>query len=155
MEIRTATPNDIESLKVIQREIQQLHVAAHPEVFCPANDEKLSVAMREIIADEDQYAWVAAEKNALLGFAVAHITDTSENPYLQPTRIGHIDQIAVLQSARRRGVGRALLAEIRRFARRQGCTSLMLDVLEFNADALAFYRAEGFADLRRRLSSPL
>lgn len=155
MEIRTATPNDIEPLKAIQREIQQLHVAAHPEIFRPASDEELSEVMRKIIADPEQHAWVADEQEALLGFAVARITDTSENPYRQPARIGHIDQIAVLQSARRRGVGHALIAEIRRFARLHSCTSLMLDVLEFNADALSFYRAEGFTDLRRRLSSPL
>lgn len=155
MEIRTATTHDLEWLKVIQREIQQLHAAAHPEIFRSASDADLSSAMRKIIADPEQYAWVAAEKDALWGFAVAHITDTSENPYRQPARIGHVDQIAVLQSARRQGVGRALLAEIRHFMRQQGCASLVLDVLEFNVDALAFYRAEGFADLRRRLFSPL
>ena len=114
MEIRTATANDLEALKIIQREVQQLHLAAHPEIFRPASDEELSAAMQSFLADAAQHVWVAAEKEALLGFAVAHIADTSGNPYRQPTRIGHVDQIAVRESARRQGVGRALLAEIRR-----------------------------------------
>ena len=62
-----------------------------------------------------------------------------------------MDQIAVLERARRRGVGHALLDAVRAFARKTGCSMMRLDVLDFNEDAKAFYLAVGFRPYRHRL----
>lgn len=53
-------------------------------------------------------------------------------------------RIAVSPSRRRRGLAHALLAEVGSDVR------LLLEVSETNAGALAFYAAEGFAEIARR-----
>lgn len=60
----------------------------------------------------------------------------------------HVRQIQGLlvdERARRRGVGRALLAAACEHARRQGAERITLRVLGHNAAARALYAAEGFA----------
>lgn len=63
---------------------------------------------------------------------------------------GEILRIATLPRFRRRGVGRALLAELFRRADDAGVDCLFLDVRESNALARALYNACGFRESGRR-----
>jgi GNAT superfamily N-acetyltransferase len=55
----------------------------------------------------------------------------------------HLEDLFVDERARRRGVGRALLRRLAALARERGCARVELAVLDWNAPALAFYRALG------------
>src|SRR6185369_8026101 len=55
----------------------------------------------------------------------------------------HVSQIVVAPHARRRGVGRALLAEVASRAREAGCTTWRLNVKPDNVAALALYESFG------------
>jgi [ribosomal protein S18]-alanine N-acetyltransferase len=58
--------------------------------------------------------------------------------------------LATAPSARRRGHGRALLAEAERIARALGCSSLWLEVRESNAEARALYEHMRFTARGKR-----
>jgi len=58
--------------------------------------------------------------------------------------------IGVMPEARRRGLGRRLLAHCLARAKRAGAERMMLEVAADNAPALAFYRDAGFAEAGRR-----
>ncbi len=58
---------------------------------------------------------------------------------------GWINYLAVAPAHRQRGFGRALLAEAERRLRAEGCPKINLQVRSDNAEALAFYRAVGYA----------
>ena len=58
--------------------------------------------------------------------------------------------IGVAPSARRRGVGRALLEAAAADARARGATTLFLEVRDGNAAAFALYRAAGYVAIGRR-----
>jgi tRNA threonylcarbamoyl adenosine modification protein YeaZ/ribosomal-protein-alanine acetyltransferase len=64
---------------------------------------------------------------------------------------GHLDNLAVVPAARRRGIARLLLEDVLDRARAAGDTRLTLEVRATNAAAQALYRAYGFrlAGLRR------
>jgi [ribosomal protein S18]-alanine N-acetyltransferase len=64
----------------------------------------------------------------------------------------HVTNIAVHPDEQRRGVGRQLLARLIREARRQGLSSLSLEVRASNTAAQAMYRSFGFgpAGVRQR-----
>jgi ribosomal protein S18 acetylase RimI-like enzyme len=57
---------------------------------------------------------------------------------------GHITQLCVHPSYRRRGLARLLLSIAGSFFLRQGVTEISLTVTEANADAIALYNAEGY-----------
>lgn len=58
---------------------------------------------------------------------------------------GWINYLAVDPAARRRGIGRALIAEAERLLRERGCPKINLQVRAENREALAFYERIGFA----------
>jgi len=64
----------------------------------------------------------------------------------------YLEDVFVRESARGRGVGRTLLAQVARTAVERGWGRVEWSVLEWNAPAIAFYRrlgAEGMDDWRR------
>ena len=58
---------------------------------------------------------------------------------------GWISRIAVSQSHRGRGVGSELLAEAERRLAALGCVKVNLQVVEANAEVVAFYQSAGYA----------
>lgn len=56
----------------------------------------------------------------------------------------NVRDLLVHREARRRGVGRLLLAAVERLAEERGCCKLTLEVLSGNAGALATYASFGF-----------
>jgi GNAT superfamily N-acetyltransferase len=59
----------------------------------------------------------------------------------------HIDTLAVDESARRQGLGSALLAHVEEAARRDGCTTASVDT--FSHQAPEFYPRHGFEPVFR------
>ncbi|PAX06930.1 GNAT family N-acetyltransferase [Sphingomonas lenta] len=55
----------------------------------------------------------------------------------------YLEDLYVTPAARGRGVGRALLQHLARVALERGCARFEWAVLDWNADAIAFYRALG------------
>ena len=79
------------------------------------------------------------DSGAAIGFALFFSTYST---FL--TRPGiYLEDLFVRESHRRRGVGRALLSEVRRIAEARGAGRLAWTVLDWNASAIAFYRSFG------------
>jgi ribosomal protein S18 acetylase RimI-like enzyme len=57
---------------------------------------------------------------------------------------GHVADLAVVEGARRRGVGRALMQAAEAWARERGLPALSLDVWSTNERAIRFYRGLGY-----------
>lgn len=80
------------------------------------------------------------ERGEILGYVVFwHVTDEI-----------HIINVAVEPSARRRGIGRALVEEVLAYARAHEAAKVLLEVRASNAAAIALYRGLGFAATRVR-----
>ncbi len=62
----------------------------------------------------------------------------------------HLTDLGVSAAARRRGVARALISELRREGERGAARVILLEVRESNAPALALYQALAFRELDRR-----
>jgi ribosomal-protein-alanine N-acetyltransferase len=56
----------------------------------------------------------------------------------------HLLNVAVAPSSRRRGIGRVLVEEVRRYAREHGAAKILLEVRAGNAPALGLYESLGF-----------
>ena len=62
----------------------------------------------------------------------------------------HLTDLGVTAHARRRGIGRGLVSELRREGEQSGARVVLLEVRESNAPAIALYRALGFEEQYRR-----
>jgi len=64
--------------------------------------------------------------------------------------VAELESVAVSESARRIGLGRALCERVMQWAREQGATSIELEVRESNVAALSLYRRLGFVEQGKR-----
>ena len=68
------------------------------------------------------------------------------------SRAGHVVTLDILAPARRRGIGRALLAGIEELLRQAGARRIDLETAEDNAAARAFYAVAGYEPVNRLAS---
>ena len=80
-------------------------------------------------------------EDAPVGFAIA-----GEN-----SRVSYLQRLAVLPSVQGHGVGRSLVRESIRWARRSGARTMLLNTQPDNQTSAALYRSEGFVRLPHRL----
>jgi len=97
-------------------------------------------SVREELENPNARLFVAEEDGAVLGYAGMQ-TAADE---------GYVLNVAVDPAARRRGIGRQLVAVLRDTAVRCGLTFLTLELRAGNAPAAALYAAFGFESVGRR-----
>ena len=94
-------------------------------------------------------AFVAsADNEETLGLAEAAIRTDYVNG-AQSSPVGFLEGLYVVPHARRKGVARALVAEVSQWARASGCSELASDAALANAASQAVHRALGFEETER------
>lgn len=96
---------------------------------------------------------VAEAAEGLVGLLVAHLAFPI--PVYAPDLFAHVDDLYVRPPWRGRGVGRRLLAEAERWARKQGAQSIQAGVLVANAAGRAFWARVGTGDYSVVVTKPL
>lgn len=96
---------------------------------------------------------MAEQDGALVGLVTASLLDQPGNGmYHYEGPLVWIGDIVVTKSARRRGVGGMLLAEVESWARSRGAAHIQLNTHYGNDGALALYERNGYrcTDIRLR-----
>lgn len=132
--IRFATPADVDTLWALILELARYEKLEH-EV----------AATRELLdthlfgARRFAEALVSEDGGAIVGFALFFHTYST---FLSRPGL-YLEDLFVLPEHRRKGHGRALIGEVARIAVDRGCGRFEWSVLDWNAPAIAFYRALG------------
>ena len=146
--IRPASLADRDALVPLFCELNRHHAAIQPDYFREA--EGIAPALR-LMEDgrEDIVLLVAQREGELVGFVVARVHDTPDDPLLVKRRRAQVEDMLVTSSARRQGVGRALVQAAVEWSRGRGASRVLLTVWQDNGGAEAFYRDLGFTPLNR------
>jgi GNAT superfamily N-acetyltransferase len=137
--IRDAGPGDAE---VIARLLAQLGYPAEPGAVRTRVERLGIVGDRVVVAEVDE---------AVVGLAHLQVSPALE--YDRPA--AKIGALAVDESHRGKGIGRALMEEMEKEARARGCVLLYLTTAERRADAHAFYDGVGLEHTGRRYGKQL
>ena len=118
---------------------------ADAEAICGLENECFSHpwslnSIREELENENAFLFVACEKGESVGYAGVQIAADE----------GYILNVAVTASARRKGVGKSLLSEVKKLAQEKQLAFLTLELRESNAPAKALYTALGYTVVGRR-----
>ena len=139
MTVRRATPEDRELLRELWSAfVEELDT---PELL----GETWEQAWPDVERHVRQGVALVAEDGDPVGFALANLGET--NP-----RTAHLTDLYVRPDARRRGVGKELLAAVAAAAREAGFAHLTLEVGSGNHDARAVYERLGFREVQRVLA---
>ncbi|MBR6027988.1 MAG: GNAT family N-acetyltransferase [Clostridia bacterium] len=153
MAVRLAEAYELEAVNRLRKQVNDLHTAGKPEVFKPGFPAELRDFVHVIWNDPEQDIAVCEREGEICGFAVLHHICKPENPFMYERDFLDVDEFCVDEKRRRQGVGRELMAFIRKYAREHGLHRIELNMWEFNRDALAFYETEGFATFRRYMET--
>jgi ribosomal-protein-alanine N-acetyltransferase len=128
--LRRATADDVDAIMPIENALFA------DDAWSPAT------MAAEIAGRHGHYLVAEAEDGALDGYA----------GLLAPQGGGQADiqTIAVVERARRRGLGRTLMLALLNEARRRGATEVFLEVRADNPGAQALYTSLGFAEIAVR-----
>jgi GNAT superfamily N-acetyltransferase len=144
--VRLLTAGDRSAHDGLLRELDAAHHAALPHLIRAPSDSAVSEERYlQRIADAKTFFAGAETDLGIVGFIRASLVETAGGRAHLPRRYAEIAEIIVRQDVRRQGLGRALMTATREWARRNGSSSLELNVYTFNAEAAAFYAREGLA----------
>lgn len=149
---RRAVAADLPQLLQLLEQVDDQHREALPWLLRKVDDPRSREFLDSFLIEPDKTAFVVGDER-LLGVILVLVRKPNPLPILRPTRVAEIDTLVVDASQRRQGVGRQLVQAALAWAQERGATRTELGVYEFNDSARAFWSAQGFETLSRRLVS--
>ncbi|HWZ50472.1 MAG TPA: GNAT family N-acetyltransferase [Granulicella sp.] len=135
--VRLAGAADLEEVLAIERGAATApHWAAAEYVACLEENQAAGASRRRLV--------VAESVDGLVGFAVGGVVAVADELR------GELESVAVLDAARRMGVGSALCGAVREWCEEQGAVTLELEVRSASVGAVALYERLGFVRFGRR-----
>ncbi len=135
LSIRRAISADAEALAALARGL-------NTHQGDPVGNFDAAVVRRDGFGDPPCWTALIAERDGRpVGYAMFHAAYDAPHA----ARGLYLQDLYVHEDERRRGVGRALMAEVAREARQAGCVFFWWTAKQWNTEALAFYRRLGAA----------
>lgn len=153
MNVRDALECDLGSIAELLMLVHQMHVKAQPESYRPISHETALEFLAPRLGESNACLRVAEFESEVQGYCSATIRSCPSIPILQPGEFIYVNEIVVRPGSRRSGVGRALVVDLKEFAREKNVTQIKLDVGYFNSEAKAFFQSQGFEVLSDRMST--
>ena len=150
--IELATKHDRPDVERLAKQVHEMHVAWHPDLFQMPEELFPEELYAELVKNRELY--VAKLDGAVIGFALLKMR-ACEGVGKVTRKIMLIDQVCVDEALRNHGIGTQMMEEVRVLARAFGCTDLQLGVYPQNDAAVSFYQKCGFMirsiDMQRKV----
>jgi len=153
--VRPMGPRDLDRVAALWTALTAHHAALDPLFSLrPGSDSEIRALLAEQLRDPDAAVFVYESGGELAGFCSVRI-DRAPPIYRELER-AEITDLGVRETARRRGIGSALVAAAYEWIGGRGVERVEVRVAARNREGQAFWRALGFDDLmdvlQRRLS---
>lgn len=149
IQIRPATAIDAPTIARLNRDVQQVHADALPWMFKHPNTGSFTGKdARTLMARDTFITFIAEIEQQAVGYTIAEERRRPETSRHYARNLMLIHEIGVANSARRRGVGRSLIAAVHDYGQSVGISLLSLDTWQFNETAQAFFKSCGLSPAR-------
>jgi len=155
-EIRPATAADYQEICRLCEAVDALHRRHLPHIYRTPDGPAREWSFIQHLLESPDVSFLVAEINGeLAGFVTVMLERAAAIPLFVPRLYAVIDNLAVDERYRRRGLGRALMAQAEAWALAKGAGEVTLNVYEFNQPAQEVYRALGYQTRSRKMAKPL
>lgn len=144
--VRHANLDDVEALVVMNRFIQDLHLAHRPDSFNQTDEMSVAGWFNSMLGNTAVRTWIAESGGRPAGYALTIVYDRPAHAFCPARRFCEIDHIAVVPACRRKGVARALVEHVLEDARTRRIYEIELTSWCFNLEAHEAFRALGFSE---------
>jgi ribosomal protein S18 acetylase RimI-like enzyme len=151
MKICKAVATDRLLLSSLCVDVQRLHAENHPEIFkMPESDDFAVAFFDQMLADPITYIYIAEQNGKACGYVLCKLVERPENPFTFAMRYLLIDQVSVSPAVQGKGVGKALLGQVKALAKELNVQKIQLDSWDFNTEAHGFFEKMGFEKFNHR-----
>jgi ribosomal protein S18 acetylase RimI-like enzyme len=142
--IRSATPADLKSASALGAQLVRLHHATNPSRFFLPEQVEDGYAwwLKKEIERPEAVVLVAELDGSIVGYAYGTIEERDWTILVD--RHGAIHDLCVAESARRHGVGRALILAMIERLERLGAPRILLNAMVQNEGAQRLFASVGF-----------
>lgn len=152
MIVRDAQINDFLQMGNIFKQVDGLHIEAHPKIFNPPMDNVRSKEyIDSVLENEKSKLIVVLDNEKVIGLAKADIESAPNIPLFVQRDWLSISTIVVDENHRGKGVGKKLLNYLYDWAIEHKVTEVELTVFSFNDSAIKFYESNGFSVYRTKM----
>lgn len=138
--LQLACPVDREQVECIAKEVHALHVSWRPDIYEMPDELYSAERFARVIAEKQLY--VAKDREQVLGYVLLKMRGY-DWPGVVRRKVMIVDELAVREEIRNKGIGSAIMDDVKVLARAFGCTDLQLGVYPQNDAAVAFYQKNG------------
>lgn len=138
--LQLARQVDREQVERIAKEVHAMHIAWRPDIY-EMPEELYPVERFDRVISEKQL-YVAKEQNTVLGYVLLKIR-SYDWPGVVRRKVMLVDELAVREEIRGKGIGTAMMDDVKVLARAFGCTDIQLGVYPQNDAAVSFYQKNG------------
>ena len=138
--LQLARPVDREQVECIAKEVHALHVSWRPDIYEMPDELYSAERFARVIAEKQLY--VAKDREQVLGYVLLKMR-SYDWPGVVRRKVMIVDELAVRAEIRNKGIGSAIMDDVKVLARAFGCTDLQLGVYPQNDAAVAFYQKNG------------
>jgi ribosomal protein S18 acetylase RimI-like enzyme len=142
---------DHKAIAALNEEVQNLHARIHPDLFKPHNPTAMEAALQVMLSDANSRCYLARENGLDVGYALFFIKEIKENAFHYAINTLYIDQISVLSSHRKSGVGALLMQQAEKLAAENSIRRIELDHWSANTVAASYFRKNGYSLCKERL----
>ena len=149
---RDATIEDAAIINRLVDVVQAIHAEALPGHFKPAQETGFPPkAIARHLKQPGAFVALCLVDGEPAGYIGVRVINRRQDGLRYAQKVFMLDQIAVAPAFRRQGVGRALIEQFRARAKAAKADKIVLEVWDFNAEALAFFAACGFQTYKHAL----
>lgn len=138
--LQLAGKDDRLALEQIAQQVHALHVGWRPDLYERVPELYTPVRFEEAVRQKQLY--VAKIDGTLTGYVCVKIRSYDWAGVVK-RKVMLIDEIAVREDHRNRGIGSQMMDDVKVLAKAFGCTDLQLGVYPQNDEAVAFYQKHG------------
>lgn len=138
--LQLARSCDREGINRLSRQVHAMHVSWRPDLFQMADELYPPERMTQCIQCRQLY--VARLADQVAGFVLIKIREYDSPGHVR-RKVLLLDEICVEEALRCRGLGSAMMEDVKALGRAFGCTDLQLGVYPQNEQAVAFYQKHG------------
>ena len=143
MSVTVETSGDAEEIVELLGQVHEEHRKRRPLWFKPFDRTAAREGQRNLLSRAGAQMFVARAEGVCVGYALVCERVREENAFRYASRSLVVDQMAVSNTHRRRGVGTLLMERVRAEAAARGVQRVELNVYSDNDDARRFYEAQG------------
>lgn len=144
MTITRLCPAQADRVLPLLHQVHDLHRQHQPERYAPLPpDAEMAAFLESWLKQPDLFGLIYEESGAVLGYAVYEIERRDASPFRRAEIRAMVHQISVDNRHHRRGIGTALMAEVRAHLQREGGQVVAASYAIFNTSSAGLMARAG------------